>query len=91
MPIYDYQCKQCGLTQELMCKRSAPSVEACPACAQETFARQVSAPSFQLSGTGWYATDFKDKKNNSPSKSDAKSAEKPTTENKACEPGCGCH
>ena len=26
------------------------------------FSKQVSAPSFQLSGTGWYETDFKNKK-----------------------------
>jgi predicted nucleic acid-binding Zn ribbon protein len=32
---------------------------ACPECHKETFKKQVSAPSFQLTGSGWYVTDFK--------------------------------
>ena len=37
----------------------------CPACGQSSLKKQVSAPSFRLSGGGWYETDFKtgDKKN----------------------------
>jgi predicted nucleic acid-binding Zn ribbon protein len=31
----------------------------CPKCKAETFAKQVTAPGFQLKGSGWYATDFK--------------------------------
>jgi len=69
MPIYDFQCTACGYQQELMRKVSAPSVEACPKCAQETFSKQVSAPNFQLTGSGWYATDFKNKPATSSSKS----------------------
>jgi putative FmdB family regulatory protein len=93
MPIYDYQCSSCNHKQEVLRKSSAPNVEACPQCGKETFAKQVSAPNFQLLGTGWYATDFKDKKTTAPAKSDAasetKSAEtKPAA---ACNPGCACH
>lgn len=33
----------------------------CPDCLQETAVRLVSAAGFQLKGTGWYATDFKNK------------------------------
>jgi len=88
MPIYDFQCTACGYQQELMRKVSAPSVEACPKCAQETFSKQVSAPNFQLSGSGWYATDFK----NGQSAASAKPAESASTESAAkCNPGCACH
>lgn len=59
MPIYDYKCSHCGYKAEVMRKISALSLEACPECASETFSKQLSAPSFQLSGSGWYATDFK--------------------------------
>jgi hypothetical protein len=31
----------------------------CPACAQSTFKKQLTAAGFQLKGSGWYATDFK--------------------------------
>ena len=62
MPIYDFQCTSCGLKDELMRKISEPTTINCPECSKETFAKMLSAPSFQLSGSGWYASDFKDKK-----------------------------
>jgi putative FmdB family regulatory protein len=64
MPIYDYQCSSCGHKAEVMRKISEPNLTVCPACGSETFAKQVSAPSFQLTGSGWYATDFKPKTSN---------------------------
>ncbi|NOT14145.1 MAG: zinc ribbon domain-containing protein [Methylotenera sp.] len=88
MPIYDYQCTSCGHKAEVMRKSSAAaSLEACPACGAETFAKQVSAPSFQLTGSGWYATDFKG--------GNAKKPEMPVTETSlapvACGTGCACY
>ncbi|MEQ1598848.1 MAG: zinc ribbon domain-containing protein [Methylotenera sp.] len=64
MPIYDFQCTSCGHKDELMRKISEASTMVCPSCSKETFSKMLSAPSFQLSGTGWYASDFKDKKIN---------------------------
>ena len=90
MPIYDYQCSGCGFKQEVMRKVSAPNVETCPQCQALAFSKQLSAPSFQLSGSGWYATDFKDKNSNTSKNSDTKPVEseaKPA----ACNPGCACH
>ena len=62
MPIFDFQCSSCGFKDELMRKSSDASTIACPQCKLEMFSKMLSAPSFQLSGSGWYATDFKDKK-----------------------------
>ncbi len=61
MPIYEYQCTACQHQFDLMQKMSDPATKICPECSQETAVRLVSAASFQLKGTGWYATDFKDK------------------------------
>lgn len=61
MPIYDFQCTSCGHKSEVMRKMSESSTTTCPHCKAETFTKMLSAPSFQLSGTGWYATDFKTK------------------------------
>ncbi|MPS47747.1 zinc ribbon domain-containing protein [Methylobacillus sp.] len=83
MPIYDYQCTSCGHKAELMRKVSEAGTTACPVCAKETFEKQVSAPSFQLNGTGWYATDFK---GSSPAKKSEESA--PAA---SCGAGCACH
>ena len=93
MPIYDYQCTSCGFKKEVMRKVSEPSVTACPECSKETFAKQVSAPAFQLNGTGWYATDFKggSTKPNT-SKPDASVSEtKAEAAPAACATGCASH
>ena len=99
MPIYDFQCTSSGLKDALMRKISEPTTINCPQCSQDTFAKMLSAPSFQLSGTGWYASDFKDKKpNNSttPSKVETKLAEsetksvEPQTKAAACSPVSAC-
>jgi putative FmdB family regulatory protein len=61
MPIYEYLCEHCGKELEQLQKISeAPLVE-CPACGEASLRKKVSAAGFQLKGTGWYATDFKDK------------------------------
>ncbi|MGZ8250819.1 MAG: FmdB family zinc ribbon protein [Methylophilaceae bacterium] len=92
MPIYDYQCTSCGFKKEVMRKISEPNVTVCPECAKETFTKQLSAPSFQLSGTGWYATDFKGTKPNAGSTGgDAKKTEEAAPAAAACSPGCACH
>ncbi|HEY0841395.1 zinc ribbon domain-containing protein [Methylotenera sp.] len=96
MPIYDYQCSSCGHKAEVMRKVSAASVEACPQCAKETFSKQLSAPSFQLTGSGWYATDFKGGGASKPAKSDDSAASASASEPSAaapaaCATGCACH
>jgi putative FmdB family regulatory protein len=94
MPIYDFGCTSCGFKAELLRKISEPSQAVCPECSKETFMKMLSAPSFQLNGTGWYASDFKDKKpkNNEKvgEKSEAKTVET-DTKTAACNPGCACH
>ncbi len=78
MPIYDFQCTSCGFKDDLMRKISEATTIVCPECSKESFTKMLSAPSFQLNGTGWYASDFKDKKSNNstvPNKSETKSPE----------------
>ena len=59
MPIYAYRCTQCGFEKDVMRKVSDPLLTTCPECKAESFAKQLTAPGFQLKGNGWYATDFK--------------------------------
>lgn len=61
MPIYEYQCASCHHHFEIMQKISDQPVHQCPKCYQDKAERIVSAAGFQLKGTGWYATDFKNK------------------------------
>jgi len=61
MPIYEYQCTGCHHEFDLMQKIHDEPAKKCPQCFEDTLIRLVSAAGFQLKGTGWYATDFKDK------------------------------
>lgn len=62
MPIYAYKCSSCGHTKDELQKISAAPLTHCPACGSATFAKQLTAPGFQLKGSGWYVTDFRDGK-----------------------------
>jgi len=62
MPIYAYRCTTCGHAQDVLRKISDPPLTVCPACGAPTFVKQVTAAGFQLKGSGWYVTDFRDKK-----------------------------
>ena len=66
MPIYEYQCHQCGQHLELLQKMSDAPATQCPHCKKPTLEKLVSSAGFQLKGNGWYATDFRQK--NSPTK-----------------------
>jgi putative FmdB family regulatory protein len=59
MPIYEYRCANCGFEKEYLQKLSDPAITDCPECGHPSMVKLVSAAGFQLKGTGWYATDFK--------------------------------
>lgn len=59
MPIYAYRCSACGHQQDVLQKMSDAPLTVCPACQKETYAKQVTAAGFQLKGSGWYVTDFR--------------------------------
>jgi putative FmdB family regulatory protein len=60
MPIYAYKCDACGHAKDVLQKMSDPQLTDCPACGQATFKKQLTAAGFQLKGTGWYVTDFRE-------------------------------
>ena len=81
MPIYAYKCSSCGHADDVLQKMSAAPLTDCPACGKSTYSKQVTAPQFQLKGSGWYKTDFKDKSakkdgDKAASKSEGKSEDK---------------
>ncbi|MBV9891370.1 MAG: zinc ribbon domain-containing protein [Rhizobacter sp.] len=68
MPIYAYRCSACGHAQDVLRKVSDPPLQTCPACGAPTFVKQVTAAGFQLKGSGWYVTDFRDANSKKPGK-----------------------
>ncbi len=65
MPMYEYRCDSCGNEFEKLQKMSDTPLKNCPACDKASLNKLVSAAGFQLKGSGWYVTDFKNKKSSS--------------------------
>ena len=82
MPIYEYHCSSCGINKEVLQKMSDPVLTICPECGKESFSKQLSAPGFQLKGSGWYASDFK---------GGAKPKEEAAPAATPCGGNCACH
>ena len=62
MPIYAYKCESCGHAKDVLQKMSDAPLVDCPACGAPAFKKQLTAAGFQLKGSGWYVTDFRDGK-----------------------------
>jgi len=75
MPIYEYECTQCGAVEEAIQKFSDHPLTSCRKCTGH-LQKLISQSSFHLKGTGWYVTDYAGKNHNaisSPQKSEGSS------------------
>ncbi|MDR1423334.1 MAG: zinc ribbon domain-containing protein [Azoarcus sp.] len=84
MPIYEYRCEHCGFQKEHLQKMSDAPLTVCPSCAAPRYVKQISAAGFQLKGSGWYATDFKNE-------GAKQKAAAPAPASAPCGAGCACH
>jgi putative FmdB family regulatory protein len=57
MPTYEYKCEKCGTVFEKRQLFADAPLSTHPECGGPVH-RLMSAPAFQLKGTGWYATDY---------------------------------
>jgi putative FmdB family regulatory protein len=95
MPIYAYRCTSCGHGADVMQKMSDAPLTVCTACGKPTFSKQITAAGFQLKGSGWYATDFKNGSKTAKAGTADKPAEKSSessdtkTETKPAAHACG--
>jgi putative FmdB family regulatory protein len=85
MPIYEYRCADCGFQKEFLQRISDAPLRDCPECGKPSFSKMVTAAGFQLKGSGWYATDFRDKGGSKP----AAAKDEAKTEAKSEAPACG--
>jgi putative FmdB family regulatory protein len=74
MPIYEYACKKCGKTIEVIQKFSDTALKKHSGCGG-TLTKLISASGFQFKGTGWYVTDYA-KKSGGPASETKESAPK---------------
>ena len=57
MPLYEYRCSKCEKKIEVSRKFSDPPLTEHEGCGG-ALEQLLSAPAFQLKGTGWYVTDY---------------------------------
>ncbi len=57
MPIYEYECLNCGKQCEVIQKFDDEPLSSCPDCGGHVH-KLISQTSFVLKGTGWYVTDY---------------------------------
>ncbi len=81
MPIYEYECADCGHLEEALQKFSDKPLSTCNRCSGALH-KVISQSTFHLKGSGWYVTDYANKSKNSASSSKQK-ADKSTSDAKA--------
>ncbi|MGH8660477.1 MAG: FmdB family zinc ribbon protein [Burkholderiales bacterium] len=86
MPIYEYRCGACGFQKEFLQRISDAPLTKCPECGKRRFNKLVSAAGFQLKGSGWYATDFKNNGAKPAAKQDKSEAKQGKSEAKQDKP-----
>jgi putative FmdB family regulatory protein len=57
MPLYEYECTQCGCRSEVFQKVTDPPLRKCKKCGG-ALRKLISAPAIQFKGSGWYITDY---------------------------------
>ena len=75
MPIYEYECDQCGTIEEIFQKFSDEPLDKCKHCSGKLH-KLISQNSFHLKGSGWYVTDYA-KNSKTPSTNNSKKQDKP--------------
>lgn len=76
MPLYEFECKNCGAILEKLMKISDKNPEVCDHCQGGPLVKLMSRTNFVLKGQGWYETDFKHKGKPKPMPQTSESGEK---------------
>jgi putative FmdB family regulatory protein len=83
LPLYEYQCAQCGDRIEKIQKFSDPPLTKCQECGGP-LERLLSTPAIQFKGSGWYVTDYARK--SAPASETKTEGTSTSAEKKAAEP-----
>jgi putative FmdB family regulatory protein len=65
MPIYEYECRNCGTRFEKMQPITSDPVKICPNCGEEQVRRVIQPVGVIFKGSGWYITDNRKSTNES--------------------------
>jgi putative FmdB family regulatory protein len=70
MPLYEYQCQECGEKTEVVQRFDDAPLTTCASCGG-ALRKMISAPAIQFKGSGFYLTDYGRSGSSSPAKSTA--------------------
>jgi putative FmdB family regulatory protein len=59
MPVYTYQCDNCGVRFERNQKFSDPTLTRCPECSKKTLRKIYTPVGIVFKGSGFYSTDHR--------------------------------
>ena len=76
MPLYEYECTQCGRIEEALQKFSDKTLTKCRHCSGRLH-KMISQSSFHLKGSGWYVTDYANKSRSNSASTTPKEEKKP--------------
>jgi len=85
MPLYEYRCKSCGHTLEVIQKMSDRPLRKCGECSGP-LEKLISRSSFQLKGGGWFVSDYSRSK---PTAKTGESESKSTSDSSPSGGSCG--
>ncbi len=89
MPIYTYECEECGVRFESRQKFTDDPITECPECGSHTH-RVPQAVGIVFKGSGWYVTDSKGRNNLAvPPKKEGESGDNKASETKSAKPESG--
>ena len=78
MPIYEYECSNCGCIKEVWQHFSDKPLTKCELCAGK-MRKLISQSTFHLKGSGWYVTDYASKGSTAASTKETSPKEKEST------------
>jgi len=84
MPIYEYECTQCGKVEEVLQNFSDAPLTTCSVCSGK-LNKLISQSTFHLKGSGWYVTDYTGKSaaKKDDASGDKKASKQPKTSDEA--------
>ena len=73
MPTYEYDCQSCGYEMEAFQSMTEEHLKKCPECGKDSLKRRIGmGAGIIFKGSGFYETDYKDKKSDKTSDNSAK-------------------
>lgn len=84
MPIYEYQCQKCKAHIEILQKIADKPLAKCRKCGGR-LEKQWSQSGFQFKGSGWYVTDYANKKTGGKEEKAGVDSEAKTSESKTAD------